>query len=38
MHQHLIAGVNHGTIVETDVGVKAFETMADLDGAGHAFR
>jgi hypothetical protein len=38
MHQDLIAGVNHGAIVETNVGMQAFETVADLDGAGHSFR
>jgi hypothetical protein len=38
MHQDLIAGVNHGPIVETHVCMQAFETVADLDGAGHPFR
>jgi hypothetical protein len=38
MHQDLIAGVNHGAIVEANVSMKAFETVADLDGAGHSFR
>ncbi len=35
--QHLVARIDDGAVVEADMGVQAFEAVADLDGAGHLF-
>ena len=37
LDQDLVARVDDGAVVEADMGVQAFETVADLDGAGHLF-
>ena len=37
MHQNFVARIDDGPVVEADVGVEAFEAVADFDRAGHGF-
>jgi len=37
MHKDLVTRMDDGAVVKADMGVQAFEPVADLDGAGHLF-